>query len=449
VDIQPNIKDVDLDKNKLDGLIRREKDLLKKKKIIQLQSIRDTMDLQNRSGDIKPGDIIKVVDELNMIYDQMEKIDPEYVSLKRPKPITLDKITNNLDSTFSNGDKSTIVIVEYFVTDSRLYIFCIFQGKLYVKGVDELTKSNLYEYMLLYDVHIRNYYPGRTNGNILQELSRYLIEPVKDILIQTDSIIFIPHSSLHYVPIHALELNGKPLIMTHKISYLPTAGLLQFIDRGNKLRAKKPKSCNVFGVALSLPKEQELLEEAKEIAAVMLSNDKEENNNSISKYIENPSKDKVLQNLDADILHFSCHGYFDIQVPLKSGIVLKDMESLTAKDILSLSGDNRISADLVTLSACDTGISDNKPGDELIGLSRSLIYAGANSLILSLWPVSSKAAKETMISFYSNLKNGDTKAEALQKAQISLRERWSEMHGQEEGGHPYFWAPFILIGDWR
>lgn len=59
---------------------------------------------------------------------------------------------------------------------------------------------------------------------------------------------------------------------------------------------------------------------------------------------------------------------------------------------------------MVTLSACDTGISENKPGDELIGLSRSLLYAGANSLILSLWPVNSQAAKEMMVEFYSNLK---------------------------------------------
>jgi CHAT domain-containing protein len=78
-----------------------------------------------------------------------------------------------------------------------------------------------------------------------------------------------------------------------------------------------------------------------------------------------------------------------------------------------------------------------------------LIYAGANSLILSLWPVSSLAAKELMIGFYKNLKRGDTKATALQKAQIELRDGWSEKYGKEVGGHPYFWAPFVLIGDWR
>ena len=155
----------------------------------------------------------------------------------------------------------------------------------------------------------------------------------------------------------------------------------------------------------------------------MFGNDNKEGSSS-SKYIENPIKENVIQNLDANILHLSCHGYFDNIEPLESGIVLKDKESLTAKDILYLSGDNkRINADLITLSACDTGISDNKPGDELIGLSRSLIYAGANSLILSLWPVNSYATKELMIEFYSNLKSGDTKSIALQKTQTKIRER--------------------------
>ena len=127
-------------------------------------------------------------------------------------------------------------------------------------------------------------------------------------------------------------------------------------------------------MALSLPKEQEFLEEAKEIAD-MFGNDGEEN----GKYIENPSIETVLQNLDADILHFSCHGYFDNENPLESKTVLKDYEELTAKDLLCLGEPyHKIIADLVTLSACNTGLSGYRSGDELIGLSRSLIYAGAN-----------------------------------------------------------------------
>jgi CHAT domain-containing protein len=275
----------------------------------------------------------------------------------------------------------------------------------------------------------------------MKELSQYLIKPIKDIVEQSNSIIFVPHSLLHYIPLHALEIDGNPLILTHKISYLLTLGLLQFMDKGNKQKTNK-RSCNAFGVDNG--KDPEFLEEAKDIISIFRYNNKVN-----SKYIENPSKEIVIENLDADILHFSCHGYFYNKDPLESGIVLKDEEKLTAKDFFSLPYSKRINAELVTLSACDTGISKNKPGDELIGLSRSLLYAGANSLVLSLWSVSSLAAKELMISFYKNLKNGDSKATALQKAQIDLREKWSKEYGKEVGGHPYFWAPFILIGDWR
>lgn len=129
------------------------------------------------------------------------------------------------------------------------------------------------------------------------------------------------------------------------------------------------------------------------------------------------TKQEVLQNLNSDILHFSCHGYFDAEDPFASGIVLKDEQTLTAREIFSY----QIKAGLVTLSACETGISENRPGDELIGLTRSLLYAGAQSVVVSLWSASAVAAELTMVEFYSNLIKGDDKARALRKAQLKIR----------------------------
>jgi hypothetical protein len=155
IDIKPNISNRNSTKDEMEELIRVEKELLKKKKTVQLQSIRDVNELQNqRASEVKPGQIIKVVEDLNNLYDQMEKIDPEYVSLRRPKPITLDKIASRLDNLFSNGTGKNVVIIEYFVTESKLYIFCVFDGKLYVKEIEELTKAKLYGYMQLYNVYI-------------------------------------------------------------------------------------------------------------------------------------------------------------------------------------------------------------------------------------------------------------------------------------------------------
>lgn len=168
----------------------------------------------------------------------------------------------------------------------------------------------------------------------------------------------------------------------------------------------------------------EFFDEAQEVAKI---------------YKVNPKLDvttsEILKNLGHDILHFSCHGYFDNKDPLSSGIVLKN-DVLRAEKIFELNLDS----ELVTLSACETGISENKPGDELIGLTRAFIYAGVPSLIVSLWDVSAFTTKELMREFYTNLKNGDQKALALQKAQVTIMSKYK---------HPFFWAPFILIGDWE
>jgi CHAT domain-containing protein len=97
--------------------------------------------------------------------------------------------------------------------------------------------------------------------------------------------------------------------------------------------------------------------------------------------------------------------------------------------------------ELVTLSACQTGINETKPGDELIGLTRALIYAGTSSVIVSLWSVYDPSTRELMVEFYKQLKEGKDKATALQQAQIKIMSKG-------EYSHPYYWAPFIL-GDWE
>jgi CHAT domain-containing protein len=105
----------------------------------------------------------------------------------------------------------------------------------------------------------------------------------------------------------------------------------------------------------------------------------------------------------------------------------------------------RLNAGLVTLSACQTALSDQQPGDELVGLTRALLYAGASSVLVTLWSVNAVAALELMGNFYHRLRGKDgakvtAEAVALREAMLELR---------QTKGHPYYWAPFILVGDWR
>jgi len=150
------------------------------------------------------------------------------------------------------------------------------------------------------------------------------------------------------------------------------------------------------------------------------------------------TKDKVIEKFtDKDVIHFSCHGYFDDADPLSSGVKLYD-SVLTAREIF----DMRLNTELVTLSACQTGLNQRSPGDELIGLTRAFIYAGAPSVIVSLWSVDAHSTQELMHEFYTLLKNGTDKATALQEAQKRIMEK-------EGYSHPYYWAPFVLVGDWE
>jgi len=244
-----------------------------------------------------------------------------------------------------------------------------------------------------------------------------------------DLIYFVPYDQLHYLPLHALLLNREPLIKNYQVVYTSGASLLQFSRSNNDYLLRK---CTAYGVALGND-EKEFLEEAEKVANIFG-----------TKPAIDVTKEQVLQSLSSDILHFSCHGYFNYEDPLSSGIVLKDNEILTAREIFS----QKIKSKLVTLSACETGISENKPGDELIGLTRSLLYSGAQSVVVSLWSASSLATLKIMIEFYTNLRTGNNKATALQKAQLKIKQELGERYGNI-GAHPFFWAPFILIGDWR
>lgn len=97
----------------------------------------------------------------------------------------------------------------------------------------------------------------------------------------------------------------------------------------------------------------------------------------------------------------------------------------------------QLPAELVVLSGCATGLNVVTPGDELMGLVRGLFQSGAQSLVLSLWDVHDESTKEFMVEFYTRMQAGESKSEAIRSAMIELRKRYP---------HPYYWAPFSLIG---
>jgi len=142
-----------------------------------------------------------------------------------------------------------------------------------------------------------------------------------------------------------------------------------------------------------------------------------------------------------NIIHFATHGLFEPEYPLLSGLLLtpesnKDDGILRLFEIYNL---NLTSTELVVLSACETGLAKIKQNDDVIGLVRGFFFAGSSNVIASLWKVNDTATSKLMINFYSNVKNGQSNAESIRNAQLSLL-------NCKDSQHPYFWSAFNLYG---
>jgi CHAT domain-containing protein len=144
---------------------------------------------------------------------------------------------------------------------------------------------------------------------------------------------------------------------------------------------------------------------------------------------------------DTDFVHVAGHAFFSSVDPLGSGLQLASGDTLTAAQIF---GWRALDASLVTLSGCETGVSANHPGDELIGLVRAFLYARASAVVVSLWPVQDRSTGFLLRQFYARMLADPSvlKVDALRQAMLDTMSQtgWEEF---------YHWASFIMIGDWR
>jgi CHAT domain-containing protein len=143
-----------------------------------------------------------------------------------------------------------------------------------------------------------------------------------------------------------------------------------------------------------------------------------------------------------EILHLATHGILDDASPMYSYLALTKGDSksedgfLEARELMNMD----LKADLVTLSACETGLGKVGKGEGIIGLSWALFVAGVPATVVSQWKVDSAGTADLMLNFHRNLKAGVSKAEALRNASLKLLK-------STQYSHPFFWAPFVLIGD--
>jgi CHAT domain-containing protein len=261
---------------------------------------------------------------------------------------------------------------------------------------------------------------------ILERLYAILLRPVEAAIATCERLIVVPHGMLHGIPFAALRDADSYLIERYELALAPSASAIAF-SRRPRANAAPRKSLVVAQSADGyLPG---VIEEGSVVADLF---------DATQLFEGEATFENVREHLlDAGLVHLAAHGHSLPDAPLFSYLRLADGQ-LTALDCLGLTLD----CDLVTLSACETGHAVVAAGDEPIGLTRSLLFAGARSVVQSLWRVDDRATCRLMADFYSRLRRGAGRAEALRAAQRTTL--------QTPGfSHPAFWAAFSIVGDWR
>ncbi len=347
--------------------------------------------------------------------------DSEYVSLQKVNVAGLEQVQQFLP------DRTTLI--EYFITREGLVAFVVSRR---TAGVRRLTPAG--DVRVLYEklsFQLEHFLPGREFVNAhseqilegtrhyLQALHHALVEPLLA-EIMTPHIIIVPHGFLHYLPFHAFYDGSCYLIDRFEISYAPSASVLRYCMEKSDVADGRPL---IVGVADSNAPMVDVEVAALASAfpeATVLAGDRA-NRETFSQAAQ-----------QASFVHIATHATYRHDNPMFSNFKLAD-GYVTALDLFSMN----CRANLVTLSGCQSGLGHIAESDDLLGLTRGFLYAGARSLLMSLWTVNDESTVTLMNEFYKEWRAGDTKARALQKAMRTLRLAYP---------NPFHWAPFVLVG---
>ncbi|MDT8445470.1 MAG: CHAT domain-containing protein [bacterium] len=414
----------------------------------------------------------------------IEKQFPAFASLKYPKIMDVEGVRKNLLDADSR-------LLSYFLGDDRSFGWSIGKGgfemlQLPPAGdIDALVRS--YRDTLVNPLVDENDDSNELIQDMTQihlatglKLYRQLIAPLIEKSEDHKKLLIIPDGVLYYLPfettlvkIHAPSDTRYPkgreyLLFEHAVRYAPSASVLATIEdqlaRRDPAKTKARKDFIGFGDPEYGPEKADeanfkfnpaLKAQGFYDLARLFGTRSELNNiseifaDSNQVYLrEEAQESRVKSSLQGyKYVHFATHGILDEKNPEFSGVVLNLVQPDGVEDgFLQTSEvfDLKVDADLVVLSACETGLGKVIKGEGMVGLTRSFLFAGSPSIVVSLWSVADDSTAQLMIHFYKNLNQGMGKTEALRQAKITLLR-------QQDGDYlpyadPFFWGPFILNG---
>ncbi len=359
--------------------------------------------------------------ELLRVVREMPSSMAESAGLVSPKASTVEetRLRMSPDST----------LLEYFQIRGRFVAVLLRHDLLKIVPVAEVPRVNDLLTRLQFQLskfRLASKYTSAFGKSLLDTTRRHLKElydellgPVKEWL-TGDHLLVVPHGILHSLPFHALFDGQQYLIDSFRVSYAPSATIFGLCQARSSNLSESALVLGVPDVAAPF-----VLDEAQAVAAAIPAAELLTGESATSGVLQEKGQ-------QSRFIHIATHGYFRQDDPMFSGIRLGD-GILSLYDLYQL----KLPAELITLSGCATGLSVVADGDELLGLVRGLIYAGAQSALLTLWDVQDYSTAQFMTAFYGHLANCADKAAALRQAALALREVYP---------HPYYWAPFVLLG---
>ena len=395
---------------------------------------------------------------LELLAQRMTQNTEQNIDLTPPNLQQIKAIARNRQATIVNYG----IIEDFQGEEAKFYIWVINpQGKVDFRAIDlkvikekfktsidqvarysreaasgglDLRQPRLQDYVISFRGDNRaETLQNRQKLSFPRDAYKLLIEPIKDLLPTNpdELVVFVPQESLFLVPFPGLQNDeGEFLVEQHTIQIAPSIQTLGLkpattnqIDGSQALIVGNPAP---MPEALSpLPGAET---EAQAIAEIL---------NTTPLIGQAATEDKAIAQMEqAQLIHLATHGLFDEQQGLQSSLAFAVNDNnegyLTAEEILDL----KLKADLVVLSACNTG-RGKITGDGVVGLSRSFLLAGADSTIVSLWYVPDLATSTLMTDFYRQLQLNPNQPQALRQAMLNTMKDYPS---------PYEWAAFVMVG---
>lgn len=421
--------------------------------------------VQKRLGEISPGkepeevrELLTRLRELNKkreeIRDSMKRVSPRLASLQYPRPLNLAGVRTVL--------APGTLFLSYCVGENSTLLFTLLDGTLSCQTLP-LKKKELTDAVKFY---LKFLAVPDTGESLLARKSRQLyaslLKPVAGEIRRAKRLLICPDNVLHLLPFAALKTDRDLWLVEEKPLSCTLSATVYAETRKPRGAGRRTVRMAAFGdpvypggtVGDPAGNRMPGIAGASDLAPLPFSRTEVERIGALfpgAKLFLGPeAREETAKKLDKEtnILHFACHGILDERFPLNSGLALSSPERseegrengvLQSWEIFE---QLRIDADLVTLSACETGLGADMGGEGHVGLTRAFQYAGAHAVLSTLWSVADDSTADFMARFYGWLKKGRPASEALRLAQVSFirdpKRTWS---------HPFHWAPFVLSGE--